>query len=72
MVSLKAKGREFCRFTSEMSRPELVDYHISDYSIVVTDATSESFLADLLVVAMDSCVFSSVGYYGVKAITDYP
>ena len=70
--SIVSKGREFCRFTSKMSIPELVDYNISNYGIVVTNATAECFLADLLVVAMDSCVFSSDGYYGVKAITDYP
>ena len=70
--SIVSKGREFCRFTSKMSIPELVDYNISNYSIVVTDTTAECFLAHLLVITMHSRVFSSVGNYGVKAITDYP
>ena len=55
-----------------MSIPALVDYHISNYSIEVPNAAAESFFVHLFVVAVDARVFSSVGYYWVKAITDYP
>ena len=54
-----------------MSIPVLVDDHISHYSIVVCDATAECLLADLLVVAVNTCMFSPIGYYRVKSVTDY-
>ena len=71
IFSEPAKGREFCRFTSKMSIPVLVDNYISHYSIVVCDATAECLLADLLVVAVNTCMFPSVGYYRIKSVTDY-
>ena len=54
-----------------MSIPALIDYYISNYSIEVSNATAESFFPHLLVVAVNARMFSSVGYYRVKAITDY-
>ena len=71
LFSEPAKGREFCRFTSKMSIPVLVDNYISHYSIVVCDATAECLLANLLVVAVNTRMFSPVGYYRVKSVTDY-
>ena len=70
-ILVVGKSREFCRFTSKMSIPALIDYYISNYSIEVSNATTECFLPNLFVVAMNPRVLSSVGYDRVEAITYY-